>query len=146
VISDKLVVSIVEMPDGGLKRVFRVGFGNKSLGEITLEPGETPSVSFCGDGVFIWRETRAFRLRLDAPVKQFTFDEPISAIYPLRDNIILVCELSVRLMDNEFREINRYHSRDILFSGWWEGEVLHVPMWESEPLKFTVDNGQLKQI
>jgi hypothetical protein len=146
VISDRLIVSVLEVSEAGLERVFRVLFGAKELGDITLDSLESPSVALCKDGVFIWGGLRAFRLRIDAIVEQFAVDEPISAIYPLPNNIILVCELSVRLLDNDFREVNRCRSPDVLSSGWWEGEVLHVHMWESEQVSFTVEGGRLKQM
>ncbi len=145
VISDKLVVSIVEVSSAGLQRVFRVRFGSKEVGDITLDSWRSPSVSLCRDGAFVWAGLSAFKFRSDASVERFTVDEEISAIYPLRDNIILVCELSVRLLDDDFRELNRVCSPDVLGSSWWEGEVLHVPMWESQQIDLTVDNGQLKQ-
>jgi hypothetical protein len=143
VIADKLIVSVFELPEIGRQRVFRVRFGNKELGDITLDSWRSPSVSLCKDGVLIWGGTRTFRLRLDAAVEQFTFDEEIAAIYPLRHNTILVCELSVRLLGNDFREVNRYSSHEVLDSGWWQGEILYVS-GESKQIEFSVEGGLLK--
>ncbi|MGC2474760.1 MAG: hypothetical protein WA485_10525 [Candidatus Sulfotelmatobacter sp.] len=145
VISDNSTVSIVEMSNVELQRVFRVFIDNKEVGDITLDSWRSPFISFCGDGVFVWGGERAFRLRTDAIVEQFAVDEEISAIYPLPDNIILLCELSVRVLRNDFREVDRYSSNEVLLSGWWEGNVLHVPVWESKEINFTVE-GRLKQM
>ena len=146
VISDNSTVSIVEMSNVELQRVFRVVIDSKEVGDITLDSWRSPFISFCRDGVFVWGGVRAFRLRTDAIVEQFVVDEEISAIYPLPDNIILLCELSVRLLRNDFREVDRYSSNEVLLSGWWEGDVLHVPVWESKEINFTVEGGRLKQM
>lgn len=139
----------MEVSNDGSQRVLKVFLGNKECGHIAVDVWCSLSVSFCRNGAFVWGGVRAFRLRNDSAVEQFAIDDEIHQLFSLPGNILLVCELSVRLLDDNFKELDRYMSDDVLFSGWWEGDVLHVHGWPPESpteISFVIEGGQLKLI
>jgi hypothetical protein len=143
IVVDKSVISIFEVSEAGLQRTFKVSSNNDELGNVTLDSWRVPSLSLAISAIYLWGGTRAFRLRADRTPELFTFDEEISALYPSSDNLILVCELSIRLLANDFRELDRYKSDEVLNAGWWAGDILHVSS-ESKQIDLRIESGQLK--
>jgi hypothetical protein len=142
VIRGTSAILIYEVSSFGFKRTFRVKHGCSELGDVTLDLWRVPCLSFAEHTVFIWGGTRAFRLRAKHAPEQFDFDEEISALYPVSEYIVLVCELSVRLLDNGFNELDRYTSDEVLNAGMWEAEILQINC-ESKTIRLKVMSGRI---
>jgi hypothetical protein len=137
VIAGSSVISIYETSSLGLQRTFRVKLGSAELGEIALDSWRSPSLSFTEHVVYVWGGLRVFRLRTNHAPERFDFDEEISALYLSNNLIVLVCELSVRLLDNDLKELDRHTSNEVLNAGAWEKDILQIAA-ESQKVRLAV--------
>ena len=70
-------------------------------------------------------------------------DEEVNAIYSVSSYLVVVCELSVRLLSSEHVEVDRYVANGVLGSSWWQGNDLCVS-GDSEQITLMLEAGHLK--
>jgi hypothetical protein len=135
------IVTIREVSRNSLERSFSIDFGASELGSASFDVWRYPSVSLLEDKVFVWSGHRIFQLSLTCSPLRLDIDEEITTFYCFSESIVLVCELSVRLLDRNLREQDRYLSDEALTRSWWSDRVLTI--WrESGKLSLVVKSGR----
>ena len=93
--------------------------------------------------VLIWAGVNLYQMQIDQPPKVVEFDDEIHAVYSIESLLCVVCELSVRLLDPGFRELDRIESDCVLGRSWWHEQILNV-QGEEHVLQICVLNQKLE--
>jgi hypothetical protein len=99
------------------------------MGEPKIPYGYAPRVAIHAPLVFFWASTTVWWSSLEELGSEgaHTFNEEVLAVYPLRDNWVVITELGIAVLDGSFeREVRNFWLDEVVIDFKWSDDVLSL--------------------
>lgn len=151
VTADRCVVSLWERPKLPDARSMTVSVDGHKVGELGLNPWETPSIGVGDYHVVIWMVKNLYVIRRDThSLTVFKQSDQVNEAYPIDHQWwCLVRELSVVIADLDRHLIEEvFEHNEVIVASWWEGNRLYVEDFQQRRFAFELSSAVplLKQV